>query len=311
MFSTARPRATLRRRGRATTAGTARARRAARRASGARRRRARSGRRRSGRTRTGCSTPCSRERVRRAPAARRRRSDGVAGAGLAIDQLDRDARAARRSLVLSPRPAGSRRGRGPSAVSATCGHLLGELEVGIGARAVRVVMDHRAAEARRLADPDVARDHGVEDERREVRRAPRARRRARGACGRRASSAASPPRSSRGLSSRWISASVSSSPASPSSAKYSVCTGNDHAVRRDERVDGQRARATAGSRRACRRSGRAAAPAHRAGASRSRAARGSSTDAPARSGCDGSTAGRRPRSGERLGDAARRRQRTS
>ena len=46
---------------------------------------------------------------------------------------------------------------------------------------------------------------------------------------------------SRGFSSRWISASVSSSRASPSSAKYSVCTGHDHPVGRDERVDRQRA----------------------------------------------------------------------
>src|SRR5690242_4007299 len=51
---------------------------------------------------------------------------------------------------------------------ATGGHLLGELEVRVGAGAVRVVVDHRDAEARRLADAHVARDDRVEDERREV-----------------------------------------------------------------------------------------------------------------------------------------------
>src|SRR4051812_17054054 len=52
--------------------------------------------------------------------------------------------------------------------SATGGDLLGQLEVGVGARGVRVVVDHGAAVARRLTDPDVAGDHGVEDQLGEV-----------------------------------------------------------------------------------------------------------------------------------------------
>ena len=86
-------------------------------------------------------------------------------------------------------------------------------------------MDHRPAVARRLADPDVARDHGAQHQRREVLGAARARRPARAACGRRTSSAACPRPRARGFSSRWISASVSRNCASPSSARYSACTG--------------------------------------------------------------------------------------
>src|SRR4051794_40419572 len=52
--------------------------------------------------------------------------------------------------------------------SATAGDLLGEFEVGVRPGAVRVVVDDRAPEARRLADAHVAWDHGVEDERGEV-----------------------------------------------------------------------------------------------------------------------------------------------
>src|SRR5436305_14902876 len=43
----------------------------------------------------------------------------------------------------------------PFAVSATCSHLLRELQVGHGARAARVVADDREAIARGLADADV------------------------------------------------------------------------------------------------------------------------------------------------------------
>src|SRR3954447_22159206 len=49
---------------------------------------------------------------------------------------------------------------------ATRSHLLGELEVGLRARAVRVVMDDRNPVTRSLAQAYVARDHGVEHERR-------------------------------------------------------------------------------------------------------------------------------------------------
>src|SRR4051812_30365421 len=56
----------------------------------------------------------------------------------------------------------------PLAVSATCSHLLGELQVGHGARAARVVADYGEAIARGLPEADVARDHRVEDELGEV-----------------------------------------------------------------------------------------------------------------------------------------------
>src|SRR3954451_22081931 len=56
----------------------------------------------------------------------------------------------------------------PMPRSATGRALLGQLEVGVRARGVRVMVDHRAAVARRLADPDVARDDRVEDELGEV-----------------------------------------------------------------------------------------------------------------------------------------------
>src|SRR3954463_14287024 len=57
----------------------------------------------------------------------------------------------------------------PRLALATRSHLLGELEVGLRAGAVRVVMDDRDSVARGLAQAHVARDHGVEHERREVR----------------------------------------------------------------------------------------------------------------------------------------------
>ena len=89
---------------------------------------------------------------------------------------------------------------------------------------MRVVVDHRPAVARGLADAHVARDDRVEHERREVLAdlALDVAREARAAVVHREQH---PAIVSRGLSSRWISASVSSRPASPSSAKYSVCTG--------------------------------------------------------------------------------------
>src|SRR3954454_21873669 len=56
----------------------------------------------------------------------------------------------------------------PFAVSATCSHLLRELQVGHRPRAARVVADHGKAVARGLPDADVTGDDGVEDELREV-----------------------------------------------------------------------------------------------------------------------------------------------
>src|SRR5204862_5497754 len=56
----------------------------------------------------------------------------------------------------------------PRVGSATGGHLLCQLEVGLRAGAMRVVMDDRTAEARCLAEPHVARNHRLEDERREM-----------------------------------------------------------------------------------------------------------------------------------------------
>ena len=97
---------------------------------------------------------------------------GLVGVGL--DRVEGE----RAQVGLGAPPAsgrsGSPRARGPcregAAVAglATGGHLLGQGEVGLRPGAVRVVMDHGAAEARRLADADVARDHGVEDELGEV-----------------------------------------------------------------------------------------------------------------------------------------------
>src|ERR1700742_745924 len=63
--------------------------------------------------------------------------------------------------AASPRPI-------PRLGSATLCNLLGQLEVGIRPGAVRIVMDDGAAVARRLAEPDVPGDHGVEDELGEV-----------------------------------------------------------------------------------------------------------------------------------------------
>src|SRR5207302_10177958 len=58
-------------------------------------------------------------------------------------------------IAARPRPI-------PFGRSATGGDLLCQLEVCVGARAVRVVVDDRLAEAGGLADADVARDHRVE-----------------------------------------------------------------------------------------------------------------------------------------------------
>src|ERR1700733_10020611 len=58
-------------------------------------------------------------------------------------------------IAARPRPI-------PFGRSATRGHLLGELEVGVCAGAVRVVVDNGLAKARRLPDPDVAGDDRIE-----------------------------------------------------------------------------------------------------------------------------------------------------
>ena len=116
--------------------------------------------------------------------------------------------------------------RPPLAVrgSATCSHLLGELEVGVGAGAVRVVVDDRQAEARRLADRTL---RGITVSKTSSGKCWRTSRST--SCARRVRPSCivstMPATVSLGLSSRWISESVSSRPASPSSAKYSVCTG--------------------------------------------------------------------------------------
>src|SRR6201996_1730190 len=58
-------------------------------------------------------------------------------------------------IAASPRPI-------PMGRSATVGHLLCQLEVGIRTGAVRIVMDHRFTETWCFADADVARDDRVE-----------------------------------------------------------------------------------------------------------------------------------------------------
>src|SRR3954469_2594731 len=84
----------------------------------------------------------------------RRRSSGVASlpsGGIVGERI-----------AARPRPI-------PRVVLATGGHLLGELEVRLGAGAMGIVVDDGDAVARRLAQAHVAGDHGVEHERREVR----------------------------------------------------------------------------------------------------------------------------------------------
>src|ERR1039458_1410442 len=63
--------------------------------------------------------------------------------------------------VVSPRPI-------PRALSATGGNLLCQFEIGVRPGAVGIVVDHRLAEARCLPDSDVARDHGIENQFREM-----------------------------------------------------------------------------------------------------------------------------------------------
>ena len=86
-------------------------------------------------------------------------------------------------------------------------------------------MDHRAPEARRLAEADVARDHGVEDELREVlaHLALDVARQARAAVVHRQQHAGDGQARVELALDR--APSVSSRPARPSSAKYSVWTG--------------------------------------------------------------------------------------
>src|ERR1700761_6221752 len=64
-------------------------------------------------------------------------------------------RGAAARIAASPRPM-------PFDWSATGCDLLRELEIGGGARRVRVVVDHGLPEAGSLADPNVAWNHGVE-----------------------------------------------------------------------------------------------------------------------------------------------------
>src|SRR3954453_2262369 len=72
-------------------------------------------------------------------------------------------------IAARPRPiprdrSAMRAGSGRGARGRAGDELLGELEVGVGARAVRVVVDDRPPEARGLTDTDVPRDDRAEDE---------------------------------------------------------------------------------------------------------------------------------------------------
>ena len=97
------------------------------------------------------------------------------------------------------------------------------------------------AEARRLAEPDVARDHGVEDERREV-LAHLALDVLRRACVRASCIVSSIPATvRRGLSSRWISAERVEQAGEALEREVLGLDRHDHAVGGDQRVDGQRA----------------------------------------------------------------------
>ena len=194
------------------------ARRAARRASGARRRSARSCRR-SGPTSTGCSTPRSRSESASAPSAPSSKL-GAAGAG-----WGRPARRAPAGALRASPPRGGRQDRRqpPSHAArrlATCSDLLGELEVRVRTRAVRVVVDDGG---RRTAPRRGARCAGSPCRRpvRESARVPRARRpgRARAPVVHRQHHPGNrQPRVELALNDLR----VSSSPARPSSAKYSV-----------------------------------------------------------------------------------------
>src|SRR5439155_24499433 len=123
-----------------------------------------------GRTRSGWPTPRSAsEPARPCSASSSKRLRGCAGFGLirstgssrSSGAGSAPASAGLDTLRIAARPR-------PIPRSATAGDLLGEFEVGVGPGAVRVVVDDGAPEARRLADAHVARDHGVEDELREV-----------------------------------------------------------------------------------------------------------------------------------------------
>ena len=271
-----------------------------------------------GRTSTGWSTPRELHRRRRDRRACRRRSARRGWRGLGEIELDRDlaelldaavvvrrhghdrrepaAHAALAAAAGAQRPRlRSRSARDahadalpaeyPDALAAAArvrATLAGERDVGVAAGAVGVVQGHRHAEARRLAEADVARDHGVEDEPREVLAdvaldvAAQARARV---VHRQHHAGDRRP----GLSSRWTSSIVSSTCARPSSAKYSVCTGTITAIGGDQRVDRQRP-----ERRRAVDQHVAEAVAHRPRARRAAAARspriaGSSTVAPASS----------------------------
>ena len=66
------------------------------------------------------------------------------------------------------RPAGAaaaRRAPAPARSPSTRGHLPSKRDIGVGARAVRIVQRDRHAVARRLAEAHVARDHGLEHDR--------------------------------------------------------------------------------------------------------------------------------------------------
>ena len=158
----------------------------ARRAGGARRRPARSSRRpAAGRRSAGARRACGSTRPARASRAwsnvrRGWRAFGWIRSG-GISRRPSSTLSLRGRIAASPRPIPR------CCASATCGHLLRQLQVRRAPGAVRRVPQDREAEARRLAEPDVARHDRVEHQRRGSARAPRARRRAPAACARRAS----------------------------------------------------------------------------------------------------------------------------
>ena len=129
-----------------------------------------------------------------APSAPPGRSAARLRAGSATISSDRQlAQLLHRRRLLCSTPTGSRsRPRPiPGFGLATRRHLLRQLEIGLRAGAVGVVMGDRQTVARRLAHPHVARDHGRRRRGLGSARAPRARHPGPAACGRRASSAAS------------------------------------------------------------------------------------------------------------------------
>ena len=146
------------------------------------------------RTSSGCTMP-SRRTLSTSSAKRSSSMRARGWRGFGRDLLDRD---------LAQRAAATRACGSPSSSARPCpsprrGGALSTLDdlerepvVGVGAARVGVVLRDRQAVARRLGEAHGARHDRREDLGPEVRRAPRARRRPRAACGGRTSSAAGP-----------------------------------------------------------------------------------------------------------------------